>query len=75
MGAYVGVKSAERMGIMDKKYIASVSFGRDSLCMLFWLIETKAPLDTVLFYDFGMEFKALKSYGMCTFICPSIGRG
>lgn len=41
------------------KYIASVSFGKDSLYMLLRLIETKAPLDEVMFYDTGMEFQAL----------------
>lgn len=41
------------------KYIASVSFGKDSLCMLLKLIEKNAPLDEVVFYDAGMEFKAI----------------
>lgn len=41
------------------KYIASVSFGKDSLAMLLKLIEEKKPLDEVVFYDTGMEFKAI----------------
>lgn len=42
-----------------KKYYASVSFGKDSLAMLFMLIEKKYPLDEVVFFNNGMEFKAL----------------
>ena len=41
------------------KYIASVSFGKDSLAMLLMLIEKKWKLDEVVFYDTGMEFKAI----------------
>ena len=41
------------------KYIASVSFGKDSLAMLLMLIEKKYPLDEVVFYDTEMEFKAI----------------
>ena len=41
------------------KHIASVSFGKDSLAMLLRLIEEKWPLDEVVFYDTGMEFKAI----------------
>lgn len=41
------------------KYIASVSFGKDSLAMLLMLIEKKCKLDEVIFYDTGMEFKAI----------------
>ena len=41
------------------KYIASVSFGKDSLAMLLRLIEEKEPLDEVIFYDTGMEFNAI----------------
>lgn len=41
------------------RYIASVSFGKDSLAMLLILIETGARLDEVIFYDTGMEFKAI----------------
>lgn len=42
-----------------KKYIASCSFGKDSLAMLLLIIEKKLPLDEVIFYDTGMEFKAI----------------
>lgn len=41
------------------KYIASVSFGKDSLAMLLKLIEEKKPLDEVIFYDTGMEFQCI----------------
>ena len=41
------------------KYIASCSFGKDSLAMLLKLIEEKEPLDEVIFYDTGMEFQAI----------------
>lgn len=41
------------------KYIASVSFGKDSLAMLLKIIELKYPLDEVVFYDTGMEFKCI----------------
>lgn len=41
------------------KYIASVSFGKDSLAMLLKLIENNYPLNEVVFYDTGMEFQAI----------------
>lgn len=41
------------------KYIASVSFGKDSLAMLLRLIEENKRLDEVVFYDTGMEFQAI----------------
>lgn len=41
------------------KYIASVSFGKDSLAMLLRLIEEKKPIDYVVFYDTGMEFSSI----------------
>ena len=41
------------------KYIASCSFGKDSLAMVLRLIEEKYPLDEVVFYDTGMEFQAI----------------
>lgn len=41
------------------KYIASVSFGKDSLAMLLMLIEKSYKLDEVIFYDTGMEFQAI----------------
>ena len=41
------------------KYIASCSFGKDSLAMLLRLIEENMPLDEVVFYDTGMEFDCI----------------
>ena len=41
------------------RYIASVSFGKDSLAMLLRLLEENKPLDEVVFYDTGMEFEAI----------------
>ena len=42
------------------KYIASVSFGKDSLAMLLKVVETGMyPLDEVVFVDTGMEFQAI----------------
>lgn len=48
------------------KYIASVSFGKDSLAMLLKLLEWNEngrsklyPLDEVVFYDTGKEFQAI----------------
>lgn len=44
---------------MSGRYIASVSFGKDSLAMILYILETGMPLDEVLFYDTGMEFEAI----------------
>lgn len=44
---------------MTEYYIASVSFGKDSLAMLLYILENKLPLDEVVFYDTGMEFQAI----------------
>ena len=44
---------------MSDYHIASVSFGKDSLHMLLRLLEIGASLDEVVFYDTGMEFKAI----------------
>ena len=41
------------------KYIASCSFGKDSLAMVLLLIEKGYPLDEVIFYDTEMEFQAI----------------
>lgn len=40
-------------------HIASVSFGKDSLAMVYMLIDEGLPLDEVVFYDTGMEFQAI----------------
>lgn len=42
-------------------YVASVSFGKDSLAMLLLILEKKLPLDEVVFFDTGMEFEAIYS--------------
>lgn len=42
-----------------RRYIASVSFGKDSVAMILMLIEKGYPLDEVVFYDTGMEFNAI----------------
>lgn len=44
---------------MQEYYIASVSWGKDSLYMLLRLMEERAPLNEVVFYDTGMEFQAI----------------
>lgn len=41
------------------KYIASCSFGKDSLAMILILIYEEFPLDEIIFYDTGKEFKAI----------------
>lgn len=41
---------------MKNYYIASSSFGKDSLAMLLLLLKTGAPLDEVVFANTGMEF-------------------
>ena len=42
------------------KYIASCSFGKDSLAMVLRLVEDKYPLDEVIYYNTGAEFKAIE---------------
>ena len=41
------------------KYIASVSWGKDSTAMLLKLLEKDYPLNEVVFYNTGMEFQAV----------------
>lgn len=49
------------------KYIASCSCGKDSLAMVLTLIEKKAPLDYVLFFDGGKEFDSIyRNWGKLT---------
>lgn len=43
------------------KYIASVSFGKDSLAMLLRLLEEKYPLDEVVYFDIGVEFDSIRA--------------
>lgn len=40
-------------------YIASCSCGKDSLAMVYRLIEDKLPLNEIVFYDTGMEFETI----------------
>ena len=46
------------MVVVGMKYIASISFGKDSLAMLLRLLEENLPLDMAVFYNTGMEFDA-----------------
>lgn len=41
------------------RYIAMCSNGKDSLAMVLLLLEKELPFDEVVFYDTGMEFKAI----------------
>lgn len=43
------------------KYIASVSFGKDSLAMLLKLLELNYRLDEVVYFDIGVEFDSIKN--------------
>ena len=40
-------------------YVASCSFGKDSLAMVLLLLSLGYPLDEVIFFDTGMEFDAI----------------
>lgn len=42
-----------------KYYIASISWGKDSLAMLLRLLEENQPLNEVISYNNGAEFKAI----------------
>ena len=52
--------------------VASVSFGKDSLAMLLYILENRLPLDEVIFYDTGMEFEAI--YRIRDKIAPVLAR-
>ena len=41
------------------KYVASCSFGKDSLAMVLRVLEEQLPLNEVVFYDTGMEFDSI----------------
>lgn len=43
------------------RFIASVSFGKDSLAMLLKLLELNYPLDEVVYFDIGAEFDCIKA--------------
>ena len=45
--------------VAGMKYIASCSFGKDSLSMVLRILEEGLPLDEVFFYDTGMEFDSI----------------
>ena len=51
--------TSTEMVVVGMKYIASVSFGKDSLAMLLRLMEENWPLDIVVFYNTGMEFDSI----------------
>ena len=42
------------------KFIASVSFGKDSLAMLLKILELGYPLDEVVYFDIGVEFDSIR---------------
>ena len=46
--------------VVGMKYIASCSFGKDSLAMLLKLLELNYPLDEVVYFDIGVEFESIK---------------
>lgn len=52
------------------KYVASCSFGKDSLAMTLKIMELNLPLDYVVFFDTGMEFQSI--YDMMEQIKPDI---
>lgn len=41
------------------RYIASCSFGKDSLAMILKLLELNYPLDEIVYFDIGAEFGAI----------------
>lgn len=41
------------------KYVASCSFGKDSLAMFHLILEHNLPLNEVIFFDTGMEFQCI----------------
>lgn len=43
------------------KFIASVSFGKDSLAMLLKILELNYPLDEVVYFDIGVEFDSIRN--------------
>jgi 3'-phosphoadenosine 5'-phosphosulfate sulfotransferase (PAPS reductase)/FAD synthetase len=46
-------------GRKEVRYVASVSFGKDSLAMLLKILEKGYPLDEVVFYNTGAEFDCI----------------
>ena len=47
--------------VVGMKYIASISFGKDSLAMLLKLLELNYPLDEVVYFDIGVEFESIRN--------------
>ena len=43
------------------KFIASCSFGKDSLAMVLKLLEINYPLDEVIYFDIGVEFDSIRN--------------
>lgn len=43
------------------KFIASCSFGKDSLAMVLKLLELNYPLDEVVYFDIGVEFDSIRT--------------
>lgn len=41
------------------RYIASCSCGKDSLAMVYKIIEQQLPLNEIVFYDTGMELSLI----------------
>ncbi len=56
---YCPACGAKLIGSLDQWYIASVSWGKDSLAMLHRLIHDGWPINEVVFFDTGMEFEAV----------------
>lgn len=48
--------------VKEEKYIASVSFGKDSLAMLLLILERELPLDEVVFMILGWNFVRYTTY-------------
>lgn len=44
---------------MKIKYVANLSFGKDSLCMCLKLIDLGYPLDEIIFFSTGMDFPCI----------------
>lgn len=53
--------ATSRMVSGGMKFIASVSFGKDSLAMLLKLLELEYPLDEVVYFDIGVEFDSIRN--------------
>lgn len=45
--------------MVSVKYIASCSFGKDSLAMILKLLELNYPLDEIVYFDIGAEFESI----------------